>query len=750
MATHLLALLLLGSSRAFAATPLEAEIDTIDAAADDLAKTASELEQSAKPGIYLTEDEALLRFQDCLYLHLVGQHAPAAEGFFALVTTGALATAGLHQDAEWYLAEALVELGNYQTAAARFAAVVENETHPFHDEGVRRLLELYAETGDDVAFKNLYDTKIVPGLVKPTALITYSLAKSFYKKKDFGASKQYFTNVPAGSAFYARARYFLGAIAVVEENFDQARTYFDEVRNLSVETSDDRKVHDLALLGLGRIAYHLRDFDAAFEAYGSISADSAYADEQLYELVWTSIRREQWHDALAEAQIFLLKFPDHEKAPQLRLLEGHLNFQEKNWNDALVSYEQVVQDYRGVRDRFDQLAQSGPEADEELNRFLVSGDPNLPPFAVAMMRADADLGRALDVYADLEVQRSDIEASEQLISELQAFLSGAGAATTYEQMTANAHRSRLRVVEHLLTLLDIQERWLAGLADANVASRLPPLQQQRSLLLDRYKAAEAQMAVATGKLEAFERQLAEHRATVDNARRQSAAFDREAKGLREELVDETDAARVTDLNTRIAGLEAQSRESAARAEEANRQISALAVPDVTSDIPVGEIQAMSDAIVTLSFGYASARPTGVALPLAERVDANRKSLLESFRRLGNAVEAIGQTAQTETGAVRARFDAEVAAVAQERVDYQATATAANAVSLDLTRQGFGRLEDFFADSILKADMGIVDVYWAQKLEIDDELVALREEKDAVVAELERRFTLIREKMGEAP
>ena len=70
------------------------------------------------------------------------------------------------------------------------------------------------------------------------------------------------------------------------------------------------------------------------------------------------------------------------------------------------------------------------------------------------------------------------------------------------------------------------------------------------------------------------------------------------------------------------------------------------------------------------------------------------------------------------------------------------------VSLALTRDGFGRLEDFFAESVLNADMGIVDVYWSQKLEVADEIVRIKEEKDALLTDLQTRFKLIRQKIGE--
>ena len=108
----------------------------------------------------------------------------------------------------------------------------------------------------------------------------------------------------------------------------------------------------------------------------------------------------------------------------------------------------------------------------------------------------------------------------------------------------------------------------------------------------------------------------------------------------------------------------------------------------------------------------------------------------------------GAVDPNEIGRLRAEFSREVADVAVERADYVRELDDARGVALALTRGGFGRLEDFFADSVLKADMGIVDVYWAQKLALSDELTRIKEEKDGMLADLERRFQLIHDKMGD--
>ena len=87
-----------------------------------------------------------------MYLFLVGDYAMAAEGFFSLVTLAALTDAGLHRDAEWYLAESLFQMGNSSTAEARYLVIAQDDTHPFRDDAVRRLLELYALTGQTEQF----------------------------------------------------------------------------------------------------------------------------------------------------------------------------------------------------------------------------------------------------------------------------------------------------------------------------------------------------------------------------------------------------------------------------------------------------------------------------------------------------------------------------------------------------------------------------------------------------------------------
>lgn len=734
------------------AASIEDDLDDVDARTAELAARTTALELDTRPGAYLSNAEAVSRFQDYLFLHLIGEHQPAAEGFFALVTTGALSDAGLHRDAEWYLAESLVGLENYKTAASRFQVIADDAEHPFRDDAVRRLLELYTMSGDKEAFQSLYDREIASGRVKPTGLITYSLAKNFYQQGDLASAKSYFGQVPEGNAWFGRARYFLGTVLVVEQDLPAAMLEFQKVADLSISTTEDRMVHDLALLAMGRISYHTNEYFAASEFYNRIGGDSQYQADKLYEIIWTSIRREKWHDALNNVEIFLLAYPEHEYSAQLRLLQGHLNFQEQNWTGALGAYEQVISDYTPVQARFESLARPESDAEAAVRQVIESKeqDADLPPYAVAMMKADPELSRAIDVFRDLDLERQDIEASERLIDELRSFIDGSGAIGSYERARTDSLTARQSVIETQLEVLGIEERWLGTLDEGGMAGKIGELTGRRSALVARANALSVGVTKAADDLTAFERSMGDIHAEADNARRDAADRETSITAVRADLAKEgIDEVTRAELVTRITTLEGEVTAAQGRQDAADRQMAEIQAPPSSSEVvDLSEMGALHADIDQLARDFVAARPSVPGLVVGDRADAKHRSLDDSFSRLTGVFDGIQANEGTEVTGIRERFEFEVTAVAQERVDYEAMIVSARDVSLEITREGFGRLEDFFADSILKADMGIVDVYWAQKLEVADELQRIREERELQMAELEKRFRLIREKMGE--
>jgi hypothetical protein len=109
---------------------------------------------------------------------------------------------------------------------------------------------------------------------------------------------------------------------------------------------------------------------------------------------------------------------------------------------------------------------------------------------------------------------------------------------------------------------------------------------------------------------------------------------------------------------------------------------------------------------------------------------------------------LGTEEDTELFRIRATFEREASAVAQQREDLTSTAAAAEMLSVALVRENFERLEQSFAESVLGAEQGLVNVAWSQWVEITDERERVSSERYAVITELERRFEYLSQKMSQ--
>jgi hypothetical protein len=299
----------------------------------------------------------------------------------------------------------------------------------------------------------------------------------------------------------------------------------------------------------------------------------------------------------------------------------------------------VVTDYTPVEAQFAALARSHEDRATYFSRVVAIGygpTEEVPEYARQLILADPDLSKAIQLFTDLDKQRTDIEFSEGLIRELDGALSQA-ASLDPEKLKVEIGAAR-------------QSLWRARL----------------------------------GALETEEAILAE-----TNSR----------------LVVE----RLRALRLALGG------------------------------------EPKSEAVRNLRAEYQTVSPR--RSPELARLDEVHASLDRSQDNLDDAESRLFSSEVEDTTRLRAVFDQEVVNVAAERSDHALRLAEAQEVSVALTKAGFGRLEDLFGQSVLNADMGIVDVFWEKKAESDDRKQELLRSKIDVLDEIDRRFDLIRQASG---
>ncbi len=712
------------------------------------------LERQVAPGRgFITEADAVRRFEDYVYLHLIGEHAAAAEGFFTLVTLAALGDAGLHRDAEWYLAESLFEMGNTSTAEARYRVIADDAAHPFREDAVRRLLELYAITGQSDRFDALYRLEIVEGRVQPSELITYSLARSFIRRGELDKALEHFERLDPSGAFGPRGRYHQGTIEVMRGDLDAALEHFRVASEVPVDSDETRRLYDLSLLAIARIHFERAALVQAAEAYERVGGDSHYLADKLYEVIWTFIKQERYGAALDGVELFLLRFPDHPQTAHLKLLDAHLRLEQKEFAEALVAYERVIADYTPVEARFGELARSETEPRTWFHKVLAGarGEPGattgLPGYAVAMLVDHPDMARSLGLFREVARQEGQIEGAETLIGELRQVMDTAAGIGGYERLRYEVSVEQGRATELQLELLGLEEAWLAEVLPVDRQAELAGLAGMRRELVrlverlpddlgteDAIFARREHLAA----LEALELRVGTLRAQAVALRLEADALPaddaQEGDDAEGDEDDEADPLAVVEraLEAALAELEA---------------VRAAGPSTAWSDRISEQEEVIAVTIEELRRGYLSQRPTPESDDLTQRIDRLQTTLQADQQRLAGLRDRLVTAESSELSRIRARFAHEVREVGAQRVGLAETLERAEDVSAAITRSGFGRMEAFFAESVLRADMGVVDVYWSQKIDVADQRERTISEKAQLLADLEARFGVIREKLG---
>ncbi|MEZ4337587.1 MAG: tetratricopeptide repeat protein [Sandaracinaceae bacterium] len=382
-------------------------------------------------------------------------------------------------------------------------------------------------------------------------------------------ARQSFEGVQAGSPYYPQARYFIGVIHTLREQYPQAIEAFRRVLRSPADTEEQREVIELTHLALGRLYYETDQLDQAVEAYQAVPRTSANFHVALYEIAWVYIRMGDSVRAERALEVLSVAAPDSRFIPDAKILRANLLLRNGRLDDANQLFREVAAEFGPVRRELDQML---AEHDDPLGYFrglvrenMDSFDATsfLPPLAQRWASLEGDMDRALSVLGDLAQARQLVRETSELIERLDAAISQpnrmvvfqdlrlqAEHATAIRTRTARVRRDLLRLYENEGgggDLADIRqqrraiERYLDGMPvdeaefaafDDEVLSRYRRLGRElgrmeveltgmeaRIVAMERYLSDTAEQRDASG-LEAIRRELSGHRAAVAEYREQ--------------------------------------------------------------------------------------------------------------------------------------------------------------------------------------------------------------------------------------
>ncbi len=709
----------------------------------------------------LTDGELFYRLQDYIRASII---------FTDIVENHS--THAAFPDALYLLGDSLFRAGDYLGARSRFREILERSGErafqAYVQRALGRLIEIAIRTRNFDGIEDVFSrlNRLPPTEIE--AATAYYRAKYLYSRAvpvddvlrssigstDTGRpstsavdlavleqARQAFESVPEGSPYYPQARYFVGVTFTLREQYPQAIEAFTRVLRARATTEEHRTVAELTQLALGRLYYETDQLEQSVEAYQAVPRTSANFDEALYEVAWVYIRMGDSVRAERALEVLSVASPDSRHIPDGKLLRANLLFRNGRFAEANRVFEEVEREFGPVRQELDDMLTertSDPAAyfrslvRENLDAFDVNAF--LPPLAQRWAHLEGDIDRALSVLSDLSDARRLVQETGELVQRLTAALEQPNRVAIFWDL----RRDRERTTALRNRLVRVRQQ-LAGLEARESGAMSPELERVRAQRreLERYLSQmptsedgfESMDGLVTGRYERLQRELARLEVELLGMEARIAATDR--------YLEQT-------AGSRDAGAEEGVRN------ELRQQRQAVA--DYRAQI--AEFRVMIEA-GRLQVGVGDDRYARQA-----RVRSEYSRLVDEERRLGGgggrydsyfsrigAVEtaleardrAVDRVVEERTVAIRRQVDEESARVEGYRRELASLESETEEVVGAVTYGNYRRVQRRFYDLVLRADVGTIDVSWAEREEHRMRVEMLTRERSQELRNLDDEF-----------
>jgi tetratricopeptide (TPR) repeat protein len=683
-----------------------------------------------------------------------------------------------YPDAVFLLGESLFLAKDYLGARARYRVVLDHADQPAFrshlQRALGRLIEIAIHTQDfdgiEAYFARL--AKLPPSEVE--AATAYFRAKYLYSVAVPGdvmaaedatlpeldaakldEARVAFEAVPERSPFFAQARYFVGVIYTLRGQFNQAIEAFSRVGKLKAQDEQQRDVIELAQLGAGRLYYETNQLDRAIESYQALPRTSRRFDTALFETAWTYIRQGDSTRAERSLEVLSVAAPDSKYIPDSKLLRGNLLLRDGRYELATTVFAEVTKEFQPVREELDRMIASH-EDPQAYFRSLVrdnlaefDAQAFLPPLALRWASVDGDMQRALDAVADLSQARQLTRETGDVVERLTAALHSPNPVNVFPELRfQREHTVALRN-----RLARVRKELIA--ADAESSARY------RSAELDQVRARRQELERSLAGLPTKEADFEKRNDKVDGG---FEALDKQLSALEVQLLG-MDAKIVATDRFISDTMQAQEQSSGVQSYRAELVTQKQAIADYREQLSRLAIEVEAGRIQVGVGDATYARDEQLRSEHTQLVARERQLVQQAGGRSANQVEALYRRADTAEAAV-VEHDKRIDAVVVERVaDMQRVLDEEGVklvgykerlVELDsetedvvggITYANFRKVQTRFYDLVLRADVGIIDVGWAEREEHRTRIDLLTRERNRVLQSLDAEWGEITDERG---
>jgi TolA-binding protein len=384
-------------------------------------------------------------------------------------------------DALFLLGESLYSAGDLLGARTRLRQLIAKADQaayrPYASKALGRLIEIAIQTRDFDGVEGYFErlSQLPPQEV--AAATSYFRAKYLYNKAvaaedvtragsdldtsgvdtvSLSQARTAFEAVVESSPYFPQARYFVGVTYTLERKYPQAIASFQSVLKSPASTPEHQDIVELTYLALGRLFYESDQLEQAVDAYQSVPRTSKFFDTALYEIAWVYIREGDSTRAERALEVLTIASPESRYIADGSLLRGNLLLRNGQLEPAAEVFQKASITYGPVRDKLDKVIAEHADTRGYFRDLVKENfdvfDPStiLPAEAVGFAEEEPDMKRALHVLGDLAQARDLVADTGLLIRRLGDAISAPNPVAVFpdlrrlrERTTAIRNRSAL-------------------------------------------------------------------------------------------------------------------------------------------------------------------------------------------------------------------------------------------------------------------------------------------------------------------
>ncbi|MEY4577772.1 MAG: hypothetical protein RL701_2475 [Pseudomonadota bacterium] len=697
----------------------------------------------------------------------------------------------VYPDALYMLAESLFHASDYLGARARYREVLNHsDEKAFHSRlqgALARLIEIAIRIRDFDGIEQYFDrlARLPPSTVE--AATAYFKAKYLYNvavpsdvlggaevapdiqpnsgplpvtagridQDKLERARAAFSQVDEKSPYAPQAHYFQGVIYTLRGQYNPAIEQFKRVVAIKPLDEPQREVVELGLLSLGRLYYETDQVQFAIEAYQSIPRTSKRFETALFEIAWTYLRSGDSTHAERSLEVLSVAAPQSRYIPDAKILRGNLLLRDGRYQQAGVVFAEVIKEFQPVRDQLDHLIAKQPDPTEYFRNLVrqnldqFDDEAFLPPLALRWARIEGDMRRAVDAVRDLSQARQLTGETATVVTRLGAALSARNRVNMFPDLRAQREGS-----------IGLRNR-LARVRKDLIATEGEQLAKYDSLELRGVRAQRQELERSLSTLPVKEADFDRRDGSVDDRflvlGKQLSSLEVQLQGIESRIVGIDffigDTAQTAEQRSGIAAYRNELQTQRQALAEHRAQLAHLKQELETSrlQVGIGDATYSRDEQLRAQYTELVQRERSLVTSLGGHSTTEVEGMFARVRAVESGLDARDR-AIDEIVDERARDMQRVMTDESGKlVGYQQALTELNKETEEvvggLSYTNYRQVQQRFYDVVLKADVGSVDVGWAEREEHRTRIEALTRERARSAQALDDEFSEIMDDRG---